>query len=316
MSVAGLLRQQMRDSPYSHMAQDDDTYSVTSSRMDEEPGDKKVKHNKVEQKRRELTKQYVAELQEMLPNMEDNAPGAGINVVLEGVLDYLQSVDLNATKPRNSPDPNNMQRSMNSTQEENSIMVDASKLKAGRACVNLSHLRYLSAFDTAPFGIAIARADGRIMRVNGVFEKIMNFMPGKWRGETMFSLTAPSDLPYTMQAVGSLLNGSEGPVNLNKRCVRASGEEIDLNAQMTCLWRDKKPEYFLCYLRLHDPNDVHHMQLPPSSRVESVASSYMGSPAEQEVESPPDAETFHRSAGSTHMSMDWSSAGLNFPSST
>ena len=37
------------------------------------------------------------------------------------------------------------------------------------------------------------------MRANALFESLFRFAPGTSVGQTMFSLTAPSDLPSTMQ---------------------------------------------------------------------------------------------------------------------
>jgi PAS domain-containing protein len=173
---------------------------------------KKLRHNKVEQNRRELTRKYVAELQQILPNMADADSGAGINVVLEGALDYLRSVDgagLGASLK--GPAPGHSSSSADAAQagrrDEDSA---GCKLMAGQSCGqmmaggtcgerSLSSLRFSSAFDSAPYGICIARCDGRLVQYNSMFERVLSFAPGRLAGQTMFSLTLPSDLPYTMQ---------------------------------------------------------------------------------------------------------------------
>ena len=43
------------------------------------------------------------------------------------------------------------------------------------------------------------RVDGTLVRANPMFESLFRFAPGTAAGQTMFSLTAPSDLPKTMQ---------------------------------------------------------------------------------------------------------------------
>jgi hypothetical protein len=40
-----------------------------------------------------------------------------------------------------------------------------------------------------------------VLRGNALFEKLFRFQPGTAAGQTMFSLTAPSDLPKTMQVL-------------------------------------------------------------------------------------------------------------------
>lgn len=166
---------------------------------------KKVRHNKVEQNRREMTRKYISELQEMLPNMEDAEPGAGINVVLEGALDYLRSSNGGGgtLEKRRSQAHAGICGSAAAANGGGCRDDEASacQVMAGRACgqINMSSLRFASAFDSAPFGMAVARVDGRILKCNSMFERFLNFLPGALMKETMFSLTAPADLPYTMQ---------------------------------------------------------------------------------------------------------------------
>ena len=169
---------------------------------------KKLRHNKVEQNRRELTRKYVNELQQILPNMADADSAAGINIVLEGALDYLKSVDgagLGASQKGRAP--GHRSSSTAGWRDEDSA---GCSLMAGQSCghmmagdtcgkMNLSSLRFSSAFDSAPYGICIARCDGRLVRYNSMFERVLSFAPGRLAEQTMFSLTLPSDLPYTMQ---------------------------------------------------------------------------------------------------------------------
>ena len=166
---------------------------------------KKVRHNRVEQNRREMTRKYISELQEMLPNMKDAEPGAGINVVLEGALDYLRSSNGGGgtLEKRRSQAHAGICGSAAAANGGGCRDDEASacQVMAGRACgqINMSSLRFASAFDAAPFGMAVARVDGRILKCNSMFERFLNFLPGALMKETMFSLTAPADLPYTMQ---------------------------------------------------------------------------------------------------------------------
>eukprot|EP00802_Teleaulax_amphioxeia_P008810 Tamp_08821.p1 GENE.Tamp_08821~~Tamp_08821.p1 ORF type:complete len:328 (-),score=74.40 Tamp_08821:217-1200(-) len=224
--------------------------------------DKKVRHNKVEQNRREMTRRYVAELQEMLPSMVGVEAGAGINVVLEGTLEYLRSSDGGGTStPAQRRQAGRARQGAGGAAPARFLDGEAEaggcQLMAGRACgqINVSSLRFSTAFETAPFGIVIARCDGRLLKCNSMFEQLLNFTGDAGAHETMFSLTAPSDLAYTMQVVGGLLTGSDGlPANFNKRCVRKGNnkEHIDVNVQMSCIWEGAQPKCFVCYLRTRD----------------------------------------------------------------
>jgi len=159
------------------------------------PADKKVRHKKVEQNRRETTKALLTELQEMLPNMETFAPGSGINVVLEGALDYVKS-------SRNALHGDKPVPERRAKKEESEQILEAAQKLAlvdAGACNGLNGLRYASAFQQAPFGIVISRLDGTMLRCNKMFARMLAWAKPVIAGQTMFSLTVPSDLPETLQ---------------------------------------------------------------------------------------------------------------------
>lgn len=113
------------------------------------PHDKRSKHKKVEQNRRQLTKELVSELQNVLPTLSDAGPGVGINVVLEGTLDYLR--DKNQPQDGNSGGDGVMGGHL--AAPDNSMKMRL----GGRICRGMSNIKYEAAFDSAPFGIVVAR---------------------------------------------------------------------------------------------------------------------------------------------------------------
>mmetsp|Transcript_12899 Transcript_12899/g.20271 ORF Transcript_12899/g.20271 Transcript_12899/m.20271 type:complete len:328 (+) Transcript_12899:269-1252(+) len=230
----------------------------SSQRTGSGPADKKAKHKLVEQNRRETTKALLSDLQDMLPNMAEAAPGCGINVVLEGALDYIRNCSVivpGEQKPSNA-DPN-------------AVAVTDERVKnelVGRACAQMkSSLRYLSAYDSAPFGIVIARVDGTILRSNAMFDNFLLLPRNGAAGSTMFSLTAPQDLPGTLQGVSALLTGSETQVSLNKHCVDKAGNHVATNVQIHCLWKEGRPSNFVCYVRDRSAEQSHRFEHCPST---------------------------------------------------
>jgi hypothetical protein len=65
--------------------------------------------------------------------------------------------------------------------------------------------------------------------------------------------------------VGGLLTGSQIPANFNKRCVKATGESIEVNVQISCVWSGGAPHFLVCYVRPR-------RELPPALAVGAMRS--------------------------------------------
>lgn len=74
--------------------------------------------------------------------------------------------------------------------------------------------------------------------------------------------------------VGGLLTGSQLPANFNKRCMRADGDIVAVNVQMSCVWSEGAPKYFVCYVRRRD-GDANGLGIPaqPQARLQMINSS-------------------------------------------
>lgn len=205
------------------------------------PADVRSKHKLVEQNRRQLTKDLVSDLQELV--LTDAAPAAGINQVLEGTLAYLKAKNRHDDQDMDTEAGGDMPQA-NARDHDGALQLRPTELKlGGRICRGLTGIKYAAAFDSAPFGIVVARyfptltcndgdllrpapscpfrpadrarvfreldsvaeptrchrIDGTVVRANALFESLFRFSPGTATGQTMFSLTAPSDLSKTMQ---------------------------------------------------------------------------------------------------------------------
>jgi len=243
--------------------------------------DKKYRHKKVEQNRRETTKALLSELQGMLPNMDAYAPGSGINVVLESALDYVkQSRDVGQGKLENP------KRKVKEEPEDSKEMIHVAQescvVPVAGACSNICGLRYTTAYDGAPCGIVISRLDGTMLSCNKMFASLLAFPKPKVDGHTMFSLTVPADLPPTLQAVSSLLTGTHKAVTIRKRCYRQNGDLLNALVQITCIHKDNKPSHFICYLKEAEIEPSNQIELMESNRT-SPAGSGGGSPMEPSV---------------------------------
>ena len=85
--------------------------------------------------------------------------------------------------------------------------------------------------------------------------------PAMGMGQSRIPLT-DSNAPCC-KVVGGLLTGSQMPANFNKRCVKANGESINVNVQISCVWSGGAPHFLVCYVRPREdlspvaPHDVH-----------------------------------------------------------
>ena len=72
-----------------------------------------------------------------------------------------------------------------------------------------------------------------------------------------------------------MLTGSQLPANFNKMCVRADGDVIAVNVQISCVWKEGAPQYFVCYVRRRDADGNVTSGLPPhqQARVQMLSSS-------------------------------------------
>mmetsp|Transcript_21908 Transcript_21908/g.51765 ORF Transcript_21908/g.51765 Transcript_21908/m.51765 type:complete len:167 (-) Transcript_21908:1-501(-) len=117
--------------------------------------DRKEKHKVVEQKRREKTKELLADLQDLLPNTEDSSTSnLTMNTVLQCAIDFLTARQANGAENDNGPD-------------------DPSSSSGG---VDMD-VAYRSGFMMASMGIAYAGVDGTILEVNPSFAAMLGLDP-------------------------------------------------------------------------------------------------------------------------------------------
>eukprot|EP00292_Cryptomonas_paramecium_P009615 CAMPEP_0113692462 /NCGR_PEP_ID=MMETSP0038_2-20120614/19094_1 /TAXON_ID=2898 /ORGANISM="Cryptomonas paramecium" /LENGTH=245 /DNA_ID=CAMNT_0000614369 /DNA_START=210 /DNA_END=943 /DNA_ORIENTATION=+ /assembly_acc=CAM_ASM_000170 len=206
---------------------DDDEPGSKRARKSEGPSDRKEKHKVVEQKRREKTKELLAELQDLLPSSEEmGASNFTMNTVLQHAIDFLTA------------------RAGRS--DEQSLTQQAQT--AGGVDVDLT---YRAGFMTSSTGIAYAGVDGTILEVNPSFATLLGYPTDqrqKLIGRTIFSLTAPQDMQNMLKAVSRLLSGELNQASWAERFVRADGGHSLFSVQMNCLWKTNKASCIVCFI--------------------------------------------------------------------
>mmetsp|Transcript_68089 Transcript_68089/g.161458 ORF Transcript_68089/g.161458 Transcript_68089/m.161458 type:complete len:254 (+) Transcript_68089:110-871(+) len=209
----------------------DDEPGAKRSRKSGEVPDRKEKHKVVEQKRREKTKELLADLQDLLPNTEDaNSTNLTMNTVLQCAIDFLVS--------RASGDT-----------ADGTASVDRSLVNSSGLDIDVA---YRSGFMLASMGIAYAGVDGTILEVNPAFASMLGYGSAqrhKFIGRTLFSLTTPPEMQTTLQAVSKLLSGEVNHVTLEEQCLRQDGTTGFFSVEMNCLWKNNKAHCIVCFLR-------------------------------------------------------------------
>ena len=172
--------------------------STPANPNDFDPADKKERHKLVERNRRDKTRSYVQQLQCLVPNVSDRSSNPNINVILENTLEFLQTVKIESSESEGSEEEADTASASSSPKE---IENAKSRITAvsGSPLDDLLGRKHMFTFYNAPFGMVIARADGSVLLANPCFENFFKFPRGSLTGRTMFSLTAPLDLPHVMQ---------------------------------------------------------------------------------------------------------------------
>eukprot|EP00960_Hanusia_phi_P044323 756579-Hanusia_phi.AAC.7 len=208
--------------------------------------DRKEKHKVVEQKRREKTKELLADLQDLLPNTEDaGATNLTMNTVLQCAIDFLT------------------QRQANGDSKD--TVADDSNANNGGLDIDVA---YRSGFMMASMGIAYAGlfdlpgdsslkscqgVDGTILEVNPAFATMLGAdQRHKLIGRTLFSLTTPQDMQNTLKAVSRLLSGELTHTTLTEHCLRQDGSAGFFSVEMNCLWKNNKAHCIVCFIRPAD----------------------------------------------------------------
>ena len=86
-----------------------------------------------------------------------------------------------------------------------------------------SEERYRSTFEQAVVGIVHSSFHGRLLRGNAQFAHMLGYAPEELCGLTIRQLTAPEDLPASVDAIQRILSGAVASETLEKRHLRKDG---------------------------------------------------------------------------------------------
>ncbi len=124
---------------------------------------------------------------------------------------------------------------------------------------------FRGAFDGSPIGMALADAEGRIVRVNGALCELTGRAARELAGQRFDTLTHVADAGADRQVVGALLSGERDQYKVETRFLHASGAPIWVSLQATTITDEAgAPRRFLIQVqdvthRRHYEENLHYL---------------------------------------------------------
>jgi len=106
--------------------------------------------------------------------------------------------------------------------------------------------RFTNAFEEAPIGMALVALDGTFLRVNRALPELVGYDAEDLLGLTFQDITHPDDLEADLELVRQVIAGERRSYRMEKRYIRADGEEVWVNLSVSMVRDDSgRPLYFV-----------------------------------------------------------------------
>jgi diguanylate cyclase (GGDEF)-like protein/PAS domain S-box-containing protein len=106
--------------------------------------------------------------------------------------------------------------------------------------------RFANAFEEAPIGMALVGLDGSFLRVNRALSELVGYDAEHLLTLTFQDITHPDDLEADLELVRQVIAGERRTYRMEKRYIRADGEEVWVNLSVSMVRDDAgKPLYFV-----------------------------------------------------------------------
>jgi diguanylate cyclase (GGDEF)-like protein/PAS domain S-box-containing protein len=123
---------------------------------------------------------------------------------------------------------------------------DITERKQAEEALREAHERFRSAFENAPIGMGMSDIEGRILRANSAYGRIVGYPADQLCGMNVHDLTHPDDRESSKAEMAHLaLSGTDG-YRIEKRYVHADGHEVWVSVSVSCVRDDEgKPLYMI-----------------------------------------------------------------------
>jgi PAS domain S-box-containing protein len=131
-----------------------------------------------------------------------------------------------------------------------SMVIDITERKRAEEALKESEVRFQSAFDHAPIGIALVAPDGRFVQVNHSFCEILGYTKEELLASDVLGITHKDDIVATIGYIRGLISGEVKISQLEKRYLHKLGHEV-LALTNLSLVRDaeNKPLYIIAQIQ-------------------------------------------------------------------
>lgn len=139
-----------------------------------------------------------------------------------------------------------MFKDSNGTQRTSVSMVDITERKKAEENLRFSEEQFRAAFEYSALGMALVDLDGKWIRVNESFCKILGYSCKQIFSHTLKDLSHPDDLDKDLPLIGQVLDGSINSYQLEKRYIHKSGDVVEvLLAGSIVHDKDHKPDHWI-----------------------------------------------------------------------
>ena len=118
------------------------------------------------------------------------------------------------------------------------IIHDITKAKLAEKALRDDEARFRMAFENAPFGLCMTKADSRILKVNGTFCRMLGYSAAELTALGGLDLTHPDDQERSLQAYQRLDRDQVPYVELEKRYLHKQGHAISARVRMSVIEYD------------------------------------------------------------------------------
>lgn len=102
--------------------------------------------------------------------------------------------------------------------------LEITAIKQVQAAFQESERHFSAAFDDSPIGMDLVDLNGRFLRVNAAYCKMLGYTSEQLQGKHIRDITYPDDLPADQQSMREFLTGKRRTYQTEKRYVCANGE--------------------------------------------------------------------------------------------
>ncbi len=127
---------------------------------------------------------------------------------------------------------------------------DISELHRAEDALRESEERFRSAFEDSAIGMTLTGPDGRLIKVNDAFCRLVGYSAAELDQRDFADITHPDDRPANLAGIQAMVRGETSTFRMEKRYFRKDGRVIWVDISAAAVRdRDGRPLYFVTHLQ-------------------------------------------------------------------